>query len=75
MEPLRSTPLTLIFPYGMSEDKVILTVDAPGPKENSPIESQHIESPNLGDNLVKTLPETIVPNTKSEVDPSETSHA
>ena len=63
MEPLSSVPLTSLVPYGAFEDDVMVAYTL-GPKENSPIESQNIESPNLGDNPVQTLLETLVPITE-----------
>ena len=70
VEPLRSTPPTSVVPYDTFEDEVII-MDAPGPKENSPIESQNAASLNLGDNPVRTPLETLVPDTETKEDPSK----
>ena len=72
VKPLNSTPLTLLVPYRMFENEVLIA-NALGSKENSPIESQNTASPNLGNNPVQTLPDTLVLDTKIEADPFEDS--
>ena len=70
VEPLSSAPPTSLVPYNTSEDEV-LVAHALSLKEKLPIDSQDAESPNLGDNLVQTSLEIVVPDTETEEDPSE----
>ena len=72
MEPLSSALPTSIVPYDTSEDEV-LAAYALDPKENSLIGSQDAISPNLGNNRVQTLLETLVPEIKIEAKSSKES--
>ena len=64
VEPLRSAMVAFLVPYGTFEDEVLMA-DAFGPNENSLIESKIAKSSKLGDNPEQTLPETLVPDTKT----------
>ena len=69
VEPLSSTPLASLVPYGTFEDE-IPAKEGFGEKESYPLENQNVKSSNLEDNPVQTPIEIVSKDTEIEANPS-----